>query len=225
MMVKDSLSQIEKNTAYQILSQIATASIEVHFKVKNQLAVHKTRLQRNSVRRLFTLENKNLSLEVGQEVTFKLIQDQHLYFLTTNIKKGTAQFYFDQFEHMYELVRRRKLRFIVPDHWSQTARLQAVTAPVHVKSQAKVIDISKVGLRLLVTTDLPQYEPQQMVNLYLKIYRRSEVLVRSRVIHVKPKAQGGAIVGLEFSDNSILIANKIQNICDDLAFYYTSKGQ
>lgn len=221
----DNLAQIEKNVAYQILSRIAANRFEVHLKEQEQDQISKTSLSKNSARKHFYLENKSLSFDKTQIVTFKIIIDRKLYFLKTTIKKNNSEYYFENIENMYELVRRKKPRYIVPDHWAQSAKVQAANTPIELKSPATILDLSRTGMRLYVRADLPRYEKGQTVNLYFKIYRRAEILVKSRIVYVQHSpAGGGPIIGLEYSDNSILISNKIQNVCDDLAFFWTSES-
>ena len=218
----ENLTHIERNEAYQILSRVAAGRAEIAFKIKDMAQIYKTAIVKNGTRRHFSIESKNVNLEADDEVTFKILVQDKLYFLKTNIKKATQYFYFDQLGEMFELVRRRKRRFAIPTHWSKSARMQPVSNANDSKSPITVLDISRAGMRLTVKSDIPRYEAGQYVNLYFKIYRRSEILVKSKVIHVKKSSQGGATIGLEFADNSILIANKIQNVCDDLAFFYAA---
>lgn len=218
----ENLTQIERNEAYQIMSRAASDRLEVVFKIKDKAQIYKTTLNKNGPRRHFSIENKAHNLEAGDEITFKIVVQDKLYFLKTNVKKASQYFYFDKLDEMFELIRRKKRRFAIPAQWSQAARMQPVDTVSDLKSPITVLDISRAGMRLSVKSDLPRYEAGQYVNLYFKIYRRSEILVKSKVIHVKKSSQGGATIGLEFSDNSILIANKIQNVCDDLAFFYAA---
>lgn len=218
----ENLTHIERNEAYQILSKLVASRVEVVFKIKDKAQIYKTTLAKNAARRHFSIENKKLNLEADDEVTFKIVVQEKLYFLKTNIKKASQYFYFDQFGAMFELARRKKRRFPIPSQWSQSARMQPINSVGDLKSPITVLDVSRAGMRLYVKSDLPRYESGQFVNLYFKIYRRSEILVKSKVIHVKKSPQGGAFIGLEFADNSILIANKIQNVCDDLAFFYAA---
>ena len=203
---------------------MARSRIEINFKQQESDKIIKTTLSKNSARKQFYLENKEISFEKAAIVTFKIIVDRKLYFLKTTIKKTNSEYYFENLEHMFELVRRKKPRYIVPDHWVQSARVQAAASPIELKSPATILDVSRSGMRLYVRADLPRYEKNQTINLFFKIYRRAEILVKSRIIYIQHGPDGGGpIIGLEYSDNSILIANKIQNVCDDLAFYWTSE--
>jgi hypothetical protein len=220
----DNLAGIPRNETYQILSRVARNRIEIHFKEQDSDRVVKTTLFKNAARKIFYVENNKVSFEKNNVVTFKIIIDRKLYFLKTTVRKGNAEYFFENFDHMFELVRRKKPRYIIPEHWAQTVRIQAVDAPVDLKSPGTILDMSRTGMRLFVRADLPRYQKNQTVNLFFKLYRRAEILVKSKIIYVQNGPDGGGpIVGLEFSDNSILIGNKIQNVCDDLAFYWTSE--
>lgn len=220
----DNLSQVDKNTAYQILSRVAGHNIEINLKGKDNQTIYKTTLAKNSARRHYYIENRSLVFDVNAEITFKIIVDKKLYFLKTNIKKAASQFYFEHYEHLFELVRRKKPRFSIPEHWAQSAKIQGIHGPADLKSPAVIIDMSKAGMRLEVKSELPRYEINQPINLYFKLYRRAEILVKSKIIYLKNNKDTGPTIGVQFEDNSILISNKIQNVCDDLAFYYAAES-
>lgn len=220
----DSLTSIDKNEAFKILTRIASGNVEVSFKLHGSNKIYNTVLEKNIARKQFYLTGVASELDISQEATIKIILDRKLYFLKTNLKKATVQYYFENYDHFFELVRRKKPRFVIPEHWAQTAKIQALYSPVEIKSPASIIDLSRTGMRLQVKAEIPRYEVNQIVNLYFKVYRRAEMLIKSKIIHLRPTSESGPIIGLEYADNSILIANKVQNICDDLAFYWTSES-
>lgn len=220
----DNMQLIDKNTAFQILVRIAVLGVEIHIKGKDSSQIHKTRIKKNAARPVFFVLSPSIEFESGAEVTFKIIVDKKLYFLKTQVKQSASQYYFDHYTDFFELIRRKKPRFAIPELWSQSCKVQAMNSPADLKAPAEIIDLSRAGMRLLVRPSLPRFEINQLVHLYFKIYRRAEIMVVSKVIYLKKNEQGGPTLGLEFSDNSILIGNKIQNVCDDLAFFYTSEN-
>ena len=222
--IMENLAKVEKNETLQILNKVANLKVEVSIKTEASEKVHLVRLEKNPVRKLYYIDRPSMVFDPNLDVTFKIILDRRLFFLKTTIKKASEKFYFDSLDEMYELVRRRKPRFGIPQKWVQTAHVQGASNPIELKSPAKIIDLSKAGVRLKVEADLPKYEINQVVNFYFRVHRRSEILVKSKVIYLKNNKEGGPTLGLEFSDNSILIANKIQNVCDDLAFFYAHES-
>ena len=218
--IMDHLAQIEKSEAYKILSEAAAKQIEINIKAEDSERVFSSKIEKNQVRRFFYIQNKNLVFDENLDVTIKISLNNRLFFLKTVIKKATQGYYFTDLENLFELVRRKKPRFGIPERWTQICYLHATNHPIEFRAKVKILNISKIGVRIKVEPDLPKYELNQIVNFFFKIHRRAEILVKSKIIYVKPSKVGGPILGLEFSDNSILINNKIQNVLDDLAFYY-----
>jgi hypothetical protein len=223
--IMDNLAKVEKNETLQILNKVAGRKIEVSIKTEASEKIFNVRLEKNPVRKIFYIDRPSIVFDPNLEVTLKIIVDQRLFFLKTLIKSANDKFYFEALDEMYELVRRKKPRFVIPEKWTQLAHVQGASNPIELKSPAKIIDLSKAGVRVKVEADLPKYEINQVVNFYFRVHRRSEILVKSKVIYLKNNKSGGPILGLEFSDNSILIANKIQNVCDDLAFFYAHESE
>lgn len=220
----DNLSRVDKNLAFLLLTKIANLGIDIHLKGKDSQQIFKSKLTRNPARKIFYISNTSIDFDLDTELTFKLIVDNKLFFLKTIIKKSTTQFYFEAFDGLFELIRRKKPRFPIPESWAQSAKIQALNAPSDLKAPADILDLSRAGIRLVVKPLLPKFEINQKVNLYFKIYRRAEIMIQSKIIYLKKNVEGGPTIGLEFIDSSILTGNKIQNVCDDLAFYYTSEA-
>jgi len=220
----DSLSQVEKNEVFQILSRIAARQTEISFKAHNSEKIYKTTIDKNAARKQFYLSNQDLDFDVKLEVTFKIIIDRKLFFLKTNLKKGSIQYFFENTDNFFELVRRKKPRFEIPQHWTHAAKVQGQDNPGELKSPVTILDLSRTGMRVLIRSELPRYQKDQVVNLYFKIHRRAEIMVKSKIIYLQGKSGTGPVIGLEYADSSILITNKIQNVCDDLAFYWTAES-
>ena len=222
--VLDDMLLIDKNIAFQILTRVANTGTEVHIKTKDSSQINKTLISRIPGRRIFYVTNPVLMFEQEEDITFKIIIDGKLFFLKTTLKRATSQFYFETYSNFFELVRRKKPRFLVPETWSQSANVQGVSPHPNLKAPADIIDLSRAGMRLRVRPLLPRFEIDQMVNLSFKIYRRAEITVLSKIINLKRNSEGGPTIGVQYAENTILIGNKIQNVCDDLAFFYTSEA-
>lgn len=222
--ILNDLAHIEKNKAYQILNRAADYRTEVQVKITGENKIQNVQLQKIGMRKHFYIREKNHHFDSQPEVTVKIIIENNLYFLKTRIKKNENSYYFDDFEHLFELVRRKKPRFTIPDKWAQSAVIQATKTPYELKSAARIVEMSKAGMKLEIKAELPSYEKNQNIKLKFKIFRRGEVEVKAKIIHVKKSKSGGPTVGVQFEDDSNLLKNKIQNICDDLAFYFASEA-
>lgn len=221
--VLDDMLLIDKNIAFQILTRVANSGTEVHIKSKDSSQINKTLISRIPGRRIFYVTNPVLMFEQEEEITFKIIIDGKLFFLKTSLKRAVSQFYFETYSSFFELVRRKKPRYKVPETWSQSASVQGISPHPNLKAPADIIDLSRAGMRLRIRPLLPKFDANQMVNLSFKIYRRAEITVLSKIINLKRNVDGGPTIGIEYAENTILVGNKIQNVCDDLAFFYTSE--
>lgn len=223
--IMSELAPIEKNKAYSFLNRTVEKSSLIQIKVKNDERVVNTFLKKMNSRRHFYLGDKFEHLQVGTEVTIKVIVDEKLFFIKTELKKAENYFYFDNFDNFFELVRRKKPRFKIPQKWSQSAYIQSLATPYELKSTASIVEMSKAGMKLKIGPELPRYEDGLEIKVNFKIFRRAEISLKAKIIHVKKTKSGGPIIGVRFLDLSNLSQNKIQNVCDDLAFYHTASSQ
>lgn len=222
--ILNELAHIEKNKAYQILNKAADYRTEVQVKIAGVNKIHNVQLQKIGMRKHFYLREKNFQFDAEPEVTAKIIIENNLYFLKTRIKKNEQSYYFDDFDHLFELIRRKKPRFSIPEKWAQSAVIQGTKTPYELKSAAHIVEMSKAGMKLDIKAELPSYEKNQNIKLKFKLFRRGEVVINAKIIHVKKNKSGGPTIGVQFVDDSALLKNKIQNICDDLAFYFASEA-
>lgn len=222
--ILNELVLIEKNKAYQILNRAADYRTDIQLKITGENKIYSVQLQKIGMRKHFYIREKNHQFDAQTEVTAKIIIENNLYFLKTKIKRNDQSYYFDDFEHLFELVRRKKPRFSIPEKWSQSAVIQGTKTPYELKSAARIVEMSKAGMKLEVKAELPSYEKNQNIKLKFKLFRRGEVEIRAKIIHVKKSKSAGPVIGVQFEDDSALLKNKIQNICDDLAFYFASEA-
>lgn len=217
------LDHVERYKSYQILNQIVEFETAVQIKILNESKILNTKLKKIGTRKHFYIVAASDLFEGKPEATIKIIMNNKLYFLKTDIKKVEGDYYFDSYEHLYELVRRKKQRFQIPKNWSQTAIIQSLEGDNKLKSEAIVIDMSKAGMKLNIKPEIPCYVKNQVIKLKFKIFRRAEIQLSAKIVHLKKNSSSGPTIGVQFMDDSILIKNKIQNVCDDLAFFYAAE--
>lgn len=231
------LIQIERYQSYQLLHQVINTKTEIHFKIADKNKIIKTTLKKINERKHFYIVAAVDAFADNPEITAKIIINGKLFFLKTTLKRFQGGIYFDSYENMFELIRRKNQRFSIPKQWSQTAFVQAtddrVIQPRHVtyvelsktlKSAATVIELSKSGMKMQLSYELPRYEKNQIINIKFKIFRRAEIQINAKIIHLKKNVTAGPTIGVQFMDETILLKNKIQNVCDDLAFFYAAQG-
>ena len=91
----DDMLLIDRNVAFQILTKVCNTGTEIHLKAKDSNQINKTLISRVPGRRVFTVTNPVLMFEPEEEITFKIIIDDRLFFLKTSLKRSASQFYFE----------------------------------------------------------------------------------------------------------------------------------
>lgn len=231
------LVQVERYNSYQILQNVVNTNTEIHIKISEKNRIIKATLKKIGERKHFYIIAPVDAFLEMPEITAKIIFEGRLYFLKTELKRFQGGVYFENYEHMFELIRRKNPRFLIPAQWPQSAQIQTTVTTVNqpkkgsylehsklLKSEATVLEISKSGIRLSIAAELPRYDKSQIINIKFKIFRRAEIQVLGKIIHLKKNVAAGPTIGVQFMDETILVKNKIQNICDDLAFFYTALG-
>lgn len=220
--ILDALVQVEKNRAIQILNKAATLNIEIQIKVINEEKVLFAKLKKIGQRKHFYITSNASILESKPEATLKIIFLNKLFFLKTNIKKYNDDYYFENYENFFELVRRKNPRFQIPLNWPQSAMIQSVETVNGLRSLAIILEMSKSGMKLTIVPVLPRYDKNQVIKLKFRVFKRGEIALSAKIVHLKKNVVGGPTIGIQFTEDSILLKNKIQNVCDDLAFFYVA---
>lgn len=221
--VLNELVHINSNLALEVLGYVVEFGTDIQIKIFGVNKIISTKLKRIGVKKkhLYVIPKKDL-FENKSQITIKIIINDKLFFLKTDVKKHEGYYCFDSCEHLYELVRRKKPRFSIPMQWSQSAVIQSSASAHELKTAANIIEMSTAGMKLRINAELPRYEMNQIINLKFKIFRRADIQLKAKIIHLRKNISTGPTVGLQFIDDSVLIKNKIQNICDDLAFFHTA---
>ena len=236
--ILNELVQVERYSTYQILQQVIATNTEIQIKIAEKNRIVKATLKKIGERKHFYVVAPVETFYDTSEITVKIIFNGKLYFLKTELKKFQGGVYFESYEHMFELVRRKNPRFQIPDQWPQSAQIQTTETTIIqpkkvtylelsklLKSVATITEMSRSGMKLNIAAELPRYDKNQIINIRFKLFRRAEIQLLAKIIHLKKNVAAGPTIGVQFLDETILIKNKIQNVCDDLAFFYTAQGE
>lgn len=231
------LVKVEKYNTYQLLQNVINTNTEIHIKVAEKNRIIKATLKKIGERKQFYIVAPVDSFYDTPEITAKIIFNGKLYFLKTELKKFQGGVYFESYENLFELVRRKNPRFKIPEHWPQSAQIQSTDTTIIqpkkvtyiefsklLNSVATITEMSNSGMKMNIAAELPRYDKNQIINIRFKIFRRAEIQTRGKIIHLQKNVAAGPTIGVQFLDETILIKNRIQNVCDDLAFFYTALG-
>jgi len=220
--ILDQLIKLEKSEAFAVLTRAVQSRSALQIKPAGSQKVLNIKLHRSAGQRNFRIISDLAESLAGEEVTVKVILDSRLFFIKSTISYDNHGVFLSGYENFFELVRRRRPRFRIPNNWSQQAVIHALDASYEIKSKAQIIELSAEGMKLAVNPELPRYEKNQNIKVFFKVFRRAEVVVNARVIHVKKNTSSGPTIGVQFAPASNLVRSKIQNVCDDLAFFYAA---
>lgn len=231
------LVKVERYNTYQLLQKVINTNTEIHIKIAEKNRIIKATLKKIGERKHFYVVAPVDAFYDTPEITAKIIFNGKLYFLKTDLKKFQGGVYFESYENMFELVRRKNPRFQIPEHWPQSAQIQSTDTTIIqpkkvtyielsklLKSVATITEMSKSGMKMNIAAELPRYDKNQIINIRFKIFRRAEIQILGKIIHLQKNVAAGPTIGVQFLDETILIKNRIQNVCDDLAFFYTALG-
>lgn len=214
--------QLSKVSAYQLLTKVCKDEIVVQFKLPEEKKIFRSKLKRKDSLDSFYLLDDAIHLSEDTEITVKIQIEKKLFFLKTVVRNKGKYLHLDSFNNTYELIRRRSPRFYIPEHWPQEATLHAAAANSRMRSTATIIEMSQLGMKLAIEADIPRYETDQIIKLYFKMFRRAEVILKAKIIHLKKIEPQGSRLGIEFIDLDTLQQLKVKNYCDDLAFYHAA---
>lgn len=220
--ILEQLVKLEKAEAFNVLTRASHSRSALQIKPSSSQKVINIKLNRTTGQRNFRIISDHAGPLVGEDVTVKVSLDSRLFFIKSTVSQDGHGLFLSGYENFFELVRRRRPRFRIPDSWSQQAVIHALDTSYDIKSKAHIIELSSEGMKLVVDPELPRYEKNQNIKVFFKIFRRAEVVVHARVVHIKKNTSGGPTLGVQFVPVSKLVQNKIQNVCDDLAFFYAA---
>lgn len=214
---------IDRVVAAEILNLAVTSMLVIQIKTPEDKRIIHTSLKLNKSRTRYLLTNASDVLPRETEATIKIMLPLNLYFLKTYIKNAEGGCYFDDISNLFELIRRKSSRYPVPREWTQFAQIQSANSNNSLKTLAHIIELSKTGMRMRLSPEIPRYEKNQFVRVKFKMHRRGEINLNAKIVHLKKNVEGGPTVGIQFLDLTDLNKNKLQNLYDDLAFYHIAR--
>jgi len=144
-----------------------------------------------------------------------------VYFFKAKIFMDGKGFYVDPDFDLFELKRRRHIRFEIPESYPYEC---LVVTPMNrnIKLKAEIINFSESGIRIRVQSDLAIFQKDNSVILSMKIGKRAVFYVACDIKFVGRKTKAYPELGLAFVGLNPLKRDKILNICEDLSRVYMS---
>lgn len=142
-----------------------------------------------------------------------------IYFFKSKICMDGKGFYVDSKLDLFELKRRRHVRFEIPEDYTYEC---TVVTPLNrnIRLKAQIINFSESGIRIRTASDLALFQKGSSVILSLKLGKRSVFYVACDIKFIGRKNKTHPELGLEFAGLNPLKQDKILNICEDLSRAY-----
>jgi PilZ domain len=218
----DYLVKLPKNQHLEFFEKAFTPSSKINMKIFGSEDVLAVRMRPNADDHIYTVQFKGDTFSADTLLTFKIEINLQIYFFKAKAIENTKSIVFDKKSDIYELIRRKETRYKLPKEWAQ-ACMFINTEAKNARAVADIIEISASGMMVMLSSSASIFEPGQKIKLQFTIYRRSQLVLNATIKHSRKKLRSGSVVGIEFDDVSSILQSKIQNILDDLIFYYAAK--
>lgn len=215
--ILDYLSETDVTIQKKVFAFIRRREVIVQFKTPENQKVETVQFVATESANKINLVFKNDVDLRNQDITFKIKIGTDMYFFKARVVfENRAYFIYGPFK-IFKLMRRKNTRFEIPEAWAQGSYILSPQKKT-LNSKIKILEISNTGIRILVYPQLPRYEKKQQIQISLKIQKRAPFFIDGIIKHAKYNKTDGPTLGVEFNLENTLIKNKIQNICDDLAY-------
>ncbi len=211
------LNELSETEGRKILELIRNKDTKLKFKTENVKKIETAQLAISPLPNKFFLLPRTDFKKPESEVAFKIPIGTDVYFFKTLIHQEGKYFYIKLPFPIYKLIRRRDTRYMIPKNWAQSGAITSSEKKIFA-SKVELLELSMSGIKVHAYNELPRYEKLQKIKLAFKIHRRAEMQLFGLIRHVAFPKSGGQTLGIEFFIEGKLMENKIQNICDDLAY-------
>ena len=220
--VLEYLVELSKDQNENLIRSLITDKTPIQVKLSQEEKVSDIAFQQSDLRNRVMLSGK-LALHDKSLATFKFTIEGDVYFFKTLIIEENKKNFLEKNVTIYKLVRRKERRYKIPEHWTQLALILA-SEKNKLNTRTEIIEFSQSGIKIHTMNDFLRFDKEQIIKVQFKIYKRAEITATGIIRHIRRSKAGGFTLGIEFVKNAALTQTKIQNVCDDLSFYYTHRA-
>jgi hypothetical protein len=212
------LEHMQKLTASEskgIIARGLREKLVVACSVNNEIKVYDLSFLGEIKRDRVILNSKRWAELKNKVCAFSMKIDTQVYFFKAKVNSDGEEIYLKADFELYELRRRKDIRYSIPYEWPQSAAI-IIGTKRDKKMAANIIDLSHSGLKMQVLSQLPEIKVGQKIAFTVKIHRRAIALLNGVVRHSKRARGQLPIIGVEFDLTTPLLKDKINNICSDI---------
>lgn len=146
---------------------------------------------------------------------FSMKVETQVYFFKTKVYADDGEVYLKMDFDIFELKRRRDIRYMVPYEWPQSAAI-VLGSKKDKKMAANIMDLSVSGIKLQLLAQVPEIKIGQKIAFTIKIHRRSIAYLNGTVRHSRRMKNQLPLIGVEINVTSALLKDKLSNVCSDI---------
>lgn len=211
----DHISKLKPTEFKDILTRGLREKLIVACSVNDELKVYDLSFYGELKKDRIVLSSKRWLELKNKSCAFSMKVDTQVYFFKTKVFADEDEVYLKTDFDIFELKRRRDIRYAIPYEWPQSAAI-IIGSKKDKKMAANIIDLSVSGIKLQLLAQVPELKIDQKIAFTIKIHRRSIAYLNGTVRHSRRVKNQLPFVGVEINVTSELLKDKLSNICSDI---------
>lgn len=209
------ISKLKPAESQDVLTRGLREKLVVACTVNEELKVYDLSFYGELKKDRIVLSSKRWLELKNKSCAFSMRVDTQVYFFKTKVYADENEVYLKNDFDIFELKRRRDIRYIIPYEWPQNAAL-IIGSKKDKKMAANIIDMSISGIKLQLLAQIPEIKIGQKIAFTIKIHRRSIAYLNGTVRHSRRVKNQLPLIGVEIEVTSELLKDKLNNICSDI---------
>ena len=211
----DHISKLKPAESKDVLTRGLREKLVVACTVNEELKVYDLSFYGELKKDRIILSSKRWLELKNKSCAFSMRVDTQVYFFKTKVYSDENEVYLKNDFDIFELKRRRDIRYILPYEWPQNAAI-IIGSKKDKKMAANIIDLSISGIKLQLLAQIPEIKIGQKIAFTIKIHRRSIAYLNGTVRHSRRVKNQLPKIGVEIEVSSELLKDKLNNICSDI---------
>ncbi len=211
----DHISKLKPAESKDVLTRGLREKLVVACTVNEELKVYDLSFYGELKKDRIILSSKRWLELKNKSCAFSMRVDTQVYFFKTKVYADENEVYLKNDFDIFELKRRRDIRYIIPYEWPQNAAI-IIGSKKDKKMAANIIDLSISGIKLQLLAQIPEIKIGQKIAFTIKIHRRSIAYLNGTVRHSRRVKNQLPKIGVEIEVSSELLKDKLNNICSDI---------
>jgi hypothetical protein len=209
------IHKLKSAESIDVLSRGLREKLVVVCTVNDELKVYDLSFYGELKKDRIILSSKRWSELKNKTCAFSMKVNTQVYFFKTKVLADENEIYLKTDFEIFELKRRKDIRYKVPYEWPQNAAI-IIGSKKDKKMAANILDLSNTGIKLQLLAQIPEVKIGQKIAFTIKIHRRSIAYLNGVVRHSRRVKNQLPVIGVEIEVATELLKDKLNNICSDI---------